>query len=303
MLMSPDPIAHRKLALSKQLYQHAVNQAARHAVGSRVLAIIAFDLATETMLRTMVTAVAPSRTPADGFAGLIQQAEAAFAASSLGSLPDKANVLHVHGFRNDAQHKARYPSVTDVSDARTYTRDFLDKLATAVWGLRFDAITLVDLVQSETVRGYLRDAETAFESADLVLAAQHSAIAAHWTLEHVQRAFVGKLPGFIGGIEVTSHTGHRSDFDSRAVLRSIEMTQETVLWLALGLDVADVVRFWRLAGHAYFTMDGKGHCQGTKPDITTAEAEFVMALAIDLVYQVESRVGEIERPFGRDDWY
>jgi hypothetical protein len=111
------------------------------------------------------------------------------------------------------------------------------------------------------------------------------------------------LPGFIGGIEVTSHGGRRSDFDSRAVLRSIELTQETVLWLALGLDVADVVHFWRLAGHAYFTMDGQGHCEGTKADIEVAEAEFVMALAIDLAYQVESRVGDIERPFGRDDWH
>lgn len=136
MSPSPDPIAHRKLALSKQLYQHAVNQAARHAVGSRILAVIAFDLAAETLLRTVVTTLAPDKTPADGFAGLLQQAEATLASSGLGTLPDKVNVLHVHGFRNDAQHKARYPSVTDVSDARTYTRDFLDKLTTAVWGLR-----------------------------------------------------------------------------------------------------------------------------------------------------------------------
>jgi hypothetical protein len=303
MATSPDPIAYRKLALSKQLYQHAVNQAARHAVGSRVLAIIAFDLATETLLRTVVTSLAPEKTPADGFAGLLQQAESTLTSAGLGALPDKANILHVHGFRNDAQHKARYPSVSDVSDARTYTRDFLDKLAAIVWGLRFDAITLVDLIQNETVRKYLREAETAFAASDYVHAAKQAAIAAHWTLERVQQPFVGRLPGFIGGIEVTSHGGRRSDFDSRAVLRSIELTQETVLWLALGLDVADVVHFWRLAGHAYFTMDGQGHCEGTKADIEVAEAEFVMALAIDLAYQVESRVGDIERPFGRDDWH
>jgi len=303
MATSPDPIAHRKLALSKQLYQHAVNQAARHAVGSRVLAIIAFDLATETLLRTVVTSLAPDKTPADGFSGLLQQVESVLAGAGLGALPDKANILHVHGFRNDAQHKARYPSVSDVNDARTYTRDFLDKLAVTVWGLQFDAITLVDLVQNDTVRTYLRAAETAFAASDYVQAAQHAAIATHWTLERVQQPFVGRLPGFIGGIEVTSSTGRRSDFDARAVLRSIELTQETVLWLALGLDVADVVRFWRLAGHVYFTMDGQGHCEGTKADLSVAEAEFVMALAIDLAYQVESRVGDIEKPFGREDWY
>lgn len=299
MATSPDPIAHRKLALSKQLYQHAVNQAARHAVGSRVLAIIAFDLATETLLRTVVTSLAPDKTPADGFAGLLQQVESTLAAAGLGALPDRANILHVHGFRNDAQHKARYPSVSDVSDARTYTRDFLNKLAVTVWGLRFDAITLVDLVQNDTVRTYLRAAETAFAAADYV----EAAIATHWTLERVQQPFVGRLPGSIGGIEVSSHAGRGSAFDARAVLHSIELTQETVLWLALGLDVADVVRFWRLAGHAYFTSDGQGHCKGTKADLSVAEAEFLIALAIDLAYQVESRVGDIEKPFGREDWH
>lgn len=69
-----------------------------------------------------------------------------------------------------------------------------------------------------------------------------------------------------------------------------------------GLDIADFMRFWKLAGHVYFTEDGKGHRDGTKAGITPAEAEFVIGFAVDLVYQVENRVGNIEKPFGRH-WY
>ncbi len=34
-------------------------------------------------------------------------------ASSLGSIPDKANIQHIHSLRNDAQHRAKYPDYGD----------------------------------------------------------------------------------------------------------------------------------------------------------------------------------------------
>jgi hypothetical protein len=303
MALTPDPITLRKLAVVKQLYNHGVAQASHHAVFARIIAVIAFDLASETVLRVAVGTLDAKRSVATDFPPLVQQAESLLGARSLGALPDRGNLLWVHTVRNDAQHKAKYPSETDISDARTYTRDFLNKLVQLVWGMGIDAVTLVDLINHVAIKQLLGEAEKAFASKDFLAVAERCATAMTLAVEAVQKSFVGKLPGFVGGFSLTDAFGKPSGkHDEREVLRAFEQMQETVLLIALGLNYPDYIRFRAIAGTSYFTMDGKAHPVGAKPSATETDAEFVLAYASEAIQQIEIKVGDISKPFGKDPW-
>jgi hypothetical protein len=61
MPINPDLITVRKIALTKQLYQHAVIQAGHDTLTARILSVMSFDLATETLLRAAVATSIPQR--------------------------------------------------------------------------------------------------------------------------------------------------------------------------------------------------------------------------------------------------
>ncbi len=302
MAIAADTITLRKLALARQLFQHAVAHATHDTVTARIVAIMSFDLATETLMRAAVGSLDATRTPADGFAGLIQQLDSLLASASLGPLPDRANVVQVHSVRNDAQHRARQPSRSEVSDARTYTRDFMRKTALLVWGLDIDAVSLVDLVTHPKLRECLGNAERHFHAREFVQSAEQACIAVTLAFDYVENAIVGRLPGFISGFAVQDAFGKPArSHDSREMFRAFERMRDTLLISTLGVSYPDQARFRQLAGYVDFTLDGKAHPLGAKPELSEAEAEFVLAHAIGAVQQIETTVGDIERPFGEED--
>lgn len=302
MSVTADAITIRKLALAKQLYQHAVTQASHDTLTARILSVLSFDLATETLMRAAVASLDPARTPADGFASLIQQLDSLLGTASLGSLPDRGNVIHVHSIRNDAQHRARHPSKIEVSDARTYTRDFLSKATQLLWGLNIDAVSLVDLVSHPRLREFLQNAERHFQAREFTLTAEQACTALTLAYKYVENSIVGRLPNFAGGFAMHDSWGKPArQHDSREMLQAFERMRDTLLISTLGLSYPDQVRFRHLAGSVDFTMNGKAHPYGTKPNLSEAEAEFVLGHAIGAVQQIETVVGDIERPFGEED--
>lgn len=303
MAMPADRITLQKLALAKQLFQHAVTQASHDTVTSRILAVMSFDLSIETLMRTAVASLDATRTPADGFAGLIQQLDSLLSSASLGSLPDRGSVIQVHSVRNDVQHRARQPSSIEVSDARTYTRDFMRKTVQIVWDLSIDSVSLVDLVNHQTLREYLANAERHFHDREFTLSAEQACIAVTRAIGYVEDSIVGRLPDFLGGFAMQDSFGRPAhSHDSREMLRAFERMRDTVLISTLGLNYPDQARFRQLAGSVVFTMDGKAHHRGVKPDLSESEAEFVLAHAIGAVQQIEATVGSIEQPFGEGDY-
>jgi hypothetical protein len=291
--MTPDLIAHRKLVLVKQLFQHAIVQSHHYSTPSRILAIITFDLASETLLKAVVGSLDPSKQPSDDFNGLIQQAEQLLKKTSAAAIADLPKIRHVHSLRNDAQHKAKYPSSTDVQDARTYTRDFLSALCVVVWGINFEAISLTDLIQNARVKKHLEDAEKALASANFKVAVEQAAVGLHYTLAYVQSAVSGRLAFKESG----------SSFASRDIRAALERMQRTLTCVALGLNYADYVKFRQLSPVVHFAPSDPIIDWGRAVTIDQPEAEFVVLTVVDAVLQIEERVGDIEKPFGADGWF
>jgi hypothetical protein len=301
-----DPITRRKLILVKQLYQQAAVQSVsqQHSTIGRILTVIGFDLAVETALRAVVGSLDTSKTPADGFQGLIQQSDSLLVTTGLSPVPDKANIQYIHSIRNDAQHKAKYPNESDVSDCRTYSRDFLQKLLSEVWGLDFEKISLIDIIQNDEVRQLLVGAATAMAQSEYQQTINQAAAGLTLALNRVERAVVGRFPSFTGGIMLTDSFGKvKSESDARDAYRALERMQDTLLYVTLGMNYADYMKYRQIAGNVIITIDGgHNHAGGNeKPD--AQDAEFVLAYSTDTVIQIESRVGSLDAPFGMTRWY
>jgi len=277
MAVAADPTTHKKLVLVKQLYQRAlVESENRHSVVSRMMAVVGLDLAAEIAIKAMVGALDPSKTPQDNFQALVQSADSSMKKSGVADgLPDKANIQHVHTVRNDAQHKARYPNETEVNDCRTYTRDFLGKITVQVWGLRFERISLADIVAHEKMKDLFNEAEQQLQMGQYGRAVIPAFGALAEALNRVESALVGQMVQMSGGLLPGS------DWDT------VERMRRTLLSVALGLDYGQLIRFGRMADHV-IQNDWQ---------IGADDAEALVAYCIDAVAQIEGRVGDIDAPF------
>lgn len=293
-----DEITRKKLILVKQLYQQAVYQAARqHSLVGKLMSAVTFDLATETVLKAIVGALDTSKTPSDTFDGLIQQADGVLSAAGYDPVPDKVNIRFVHSVRNDAQHKAKYPSDSVISDCRTYSRDFLQNVVTAVWELSFEGLSLADAIRHVEVKKHLTAAETNLREGDFEGAIKAANVGLTLSMSLVEGVLVGEPSPFVTGFVVESHFGEQeSDAD---VYRAFVRMQETLLYVALGMDYSEYMRFRAVAGGADAMLDGSWTHYGMKEKIDADDAEFVVAYCTDAVAQIEALVGDLQAPFGR----
>jgi len=303
MTIPVDDITHKKLVLVKQLHHNAlVHTHSPSGIITRIIGLICFDLAVETVLKTAVGCLDPAKTPADSFQGLIYQCETLMTASSLGSIPDKANIQHIHSLRNDAQHKAKYPNDSDINDCRTYCTDFHNKLFSQLWGLSIDKISLTDLIQHADIKNYLVSAESALATGNYVESVENASAGLTRALELVKSAIVGRTPSFKEGFMMSDISGRRVEPD-RDTFHAFQRMQKVLLYLVLGMDYADYMHYLDIAGETYFTIDGIHHHNGIKEPLQPNDAEFVVAYCIDTVARIEDRVGKLDAPFGKDRLY
>lgn len=283
-----DAIARRRLMLVKQLYQRAVLEAERTTSSvSQILAVIGFDLALETALKAVVSSLQASAQPKAEFQPLLNQSDDVLARAGLGEIPDRGRILHVHGIRNDAQHKARYPPPQEVGDCRTYTRDALDALMNLVWGTSLGALSLSDFVGHEKVRSTLKKAEHALARGDRQEAAELAAVALERTLLHVRRVLVGRNPSRAPSDQAMSNE----------LLGAFVRMQDVLLLTALGIRYADYTRFQDIAGYVDFA-GGEALPSQARENPTLDEAEFAVSFATETIIQIEGEAGDLQAPFG-----
>ena len=101
MIMTPDQVTHKKLILIKQIYQRAtILSSIEHSMIDRIMALIAFDLTVETILKTTINSLDVTKTPSDSFQGLIRQANDLLVKKHMDPIPDQTHIQHVHSLDN-----------------------------------------------------------------------------------------------------------------------------------------------------------------------------------------------------------
>lgn len=285
-----DPVTLKKLVLVKQLYQQAyLHSEARSSPVSRIIAVVTFDLATETILKAVFSSLNPSKNPEKEFQGLVSSVESSLTPIGLSSLPDKVQIQHVRSIRNDAQHKAKYPTEIEVNDCRTYTRDFLEHLTIQVWNKNFDEISLIDLIQHPKIKELLVKAETYFKNGEYPEATAYAEVVFNKCINLVIKRVIGELPQFQGTLST-----------SRDSYMALDKMKTMVMLQTLGLNFAEYAKYQQASSSVLpiETRDGniRWRLRGEKPE--EEEAKFTVNYVIDAILQVESYVGDIEKPFG-----
>ena len=301
MTALPDLVALRKLAIVKQVYLEGSRQRAKATPVARLLAVVGYDLAIETALKTTIRALDPGVSLKGDFSDLVRLTEAALRKSSLGVLPRAAHIVIVRGIRNAAQHEGRLPTPQEEDECHVIARGFLDELLAQVWGSSLQAIRVGQLVVDPACKEYLDAGEACMAAGDFASAVAKAAEALEWALIRVKDALVGRGDTWVRAILTEDSFGNPKA--SRDLTSSIERTQATVLYLALGLDYGEYVRFKANAGSLSFTIGGGASHYGAKDNPDQSDGEGALAYASEAIIQIEARVGSIGKPFGREHWY
>jgi hypothetical protein len=301
MTVTADIITARKLAIVRRVYLEGTRQRAKATPVSRLLAVIHYDLAIETALKAAIRALDPAAPLKSDLAELVTAAEGALAKHTLGNVPRAASIKQVRIIRNAAQHEGRLPTPQEEDECHAITRPFLDEFLAQVWASPLDSVSLGELVLDPACKKHLNDAESHYTAGEFDQAVAEAAEALAWALLRVKNSLVGRGDTWARAIMTSDAFGEPRA--SRDLTQSIERTQETVLYLALGLDYGEYARFRATAGTVTFMMGGSASHWGAKESLDQSDAEYAIGYASEAVAQIEGRVGSIEKPFGREHWY
>jgi len=304
MSFTADNIILKRLIVVKQLYQQSLAHARSNNDASRIMAVIGFDLTVETLLKVIIGALDPHGNPKkDEFAfhQYRDKAEQLMLDNGLSQVPHKRNIAYVHDLRNSAQHKAKYPSEIEVNDSRTYIRDFLQKVLFQVWGLSIESLSLTDLIQHKVVRECFIKAETLLGERDYTEAVLWATGGLRKAMDLVRRSILHESRSYSDKAVMIKEHGRQ--VASRDVYRTFQETRETLLYVMLGLNYVEHLRYQTvmkdIGGHAEVYDDGGHRFYLTEGllKIDSQTSEYLIRYCIDTVVQIESRAGDITKPF------
>jgi hypothetical protein len=305
MPITADSITLKRLILVKQLYHQSLTQSSSQSDVNRIMAVIGFDLAVETILKVIIGALDPHSNPKDevNFHQYRNKADQLMFDNGLNQLPHKRNIGYVHDLRNSAQHKAKYPSETEVNDSRTYVRDFLQQVLSQVWGLSIESISFTDLIQHRLVKECFTKAETLFAEPDYTQAVLWATGGLNKAIDLVRRSIVGDTRSYSDIAVMIKDSGQQRT--SRGMYRSFQEMRETLLYVMLGLNYVEYLRYrtvmQKLGGHAEVYDDGayRFYLTDGLKQIDADTAEYLIRYCIDTVVQIESRVENLAKPFSK----
>lgn len=310
-------ITRKKLIVVKQLFESASMQASsRYSPVSRIMAVIGFDLAVETILKAIVSSLDTRDQPDKAFQGVLQQANDKLQESGFPLLPDEANIRHVHGLRNDAQHKAKYPTDDDVKETQFFVGNFLQKVTLQLWAIEFRNISIAELIQNEKSKEYLVNAEQALMQDDFKNTVRQAYAALLWVTSNVRKQLFSKEHVLTENFDFRRASEQIDDDLGDAIDTGFEpirdeisnelnKIQDTMFLFAIGANYAQYVRLQTILPDA-LDFDDVGNLvrQSSlfKKKITKSDAQFALNYCIDAIIQVEAQIGDVENMPQPPDW-
>jgi hypothetical protein len=296
MLISLDTITRKKLILVKQIYQRALIQSQfTHRVIDRMLAVVGFDFANETLLKATAVALNPTIKLERPFPKVIDQVDAELGKVSKIKL-ETTKIQHVHDIRNAAQHHARFPSDIEVSDSRTYTRDFLTQTFSDVWGESFESLSLIDVIQSNTAKKYLMEAEIDLTNNNFTDVLAKSIASFEIMIGGIANSITENISSWVNAYVVTE-TFEKQE-PNRKVFEAFMKTRDLISLQIAGINPQEYLKFKRLTRfvsvHIYEDDSYSFNRSGREP--TKEEAEYVLNFVINSIVQVESLDEDITKP-------
>jgi hypothetical protein len=153
----------RRLVLAKGVYLHGCKHAMNKDDVSRLLAIHHFDFTVEILLKCLATkynVLGSARKELrfkDLWDGIVNKGT---------KLPLKEQIFSLHDVRNLAQHAGVVPPYEEVIKFKGYVEDFLKIVVENEFGIKFDELSLAELIENVQLKQKIREAEQAFSRDD-----------------------------------------------------------------------------------------------------------------------------------------
>ena len=288
MLIPLDLVTRNKLILVKQLYQRALIQSQfTHRFVDRMLSVVGFDLANETVLKAIAVALNQTIKLKHSFPDVIKQVNDELGKNSK-TLPDVIKIQKVHDLRNATQHHARYPTEIEVSDSRTYTRDFLEKVFFDVWGESFESISLVDAIKDEDAKNYLKEAEEHLEKSEIQELIIKSKAAFEIILGGIANRITESFSNRVNSFVVSD--GFDRTEQNRDIFTTFKKMRDLIAFQSVGINSQEYLKYKRLTQFVLLDVSGKKiQTVKTKGVVPSKEqAEYVINFVINSIIQIES---------------
>jgi len=222
-----------------------------------------------------------------------------------GGLAQKESMRRLNKSRVALKHHGTLPSKLDIEAFRASATNFFEENTPLVFGIEFDSISMVNLVQCPAARSNLEEASRLIEEGSIEDAFDKIAIAFTQLIDDYEdrkRTRFGRSPFFFGESLIFESSFFMGIEDRKfarfvdKVRESIEAMQSAMKILSLGLDYRRYVKFRLLTPHVTRVLSGDYHIsRGTRDEPPSLDEcrfcyDFVVGSAIrlqDFDFEVE----------------
>lgn len=295
---------HRQnLMLIRQIFDRAIKQSERpYGFADGILALIGFDLANESAIKAVYSAVSGRPQPPTDksgrfltFHGIIEKTDEELAKKNLPAISRISDIEFVHTRRNESQHSAVSPNDSVLRTAQVHTNDFLIELVRNVWNEEFFSINLVDLIRHEFAKELLIKANEKIKAGDYTDSAFDS-VAAFQKLSsplHSKSPVLFRRPMSVG-----SQTEEMNRIV--ALERDVQRLALLQLYILSGFDLGADEKYRTISKGIIVNWFGEREYRGTltQGDLTKDEAQYLLDYAAEAGMRIEDFLTSFENPFG-----
>lgn len=187
--------------------------------------------------------------------------------TNIPTLTLKESMRNLNARRVNIKHKGLLPSKADIEISRVNTTDFFEQNTITQFGIEWNDISLLTLIQYENVRQHLERAQQSLDENKIEDCIELSAIAFDvliYTYEDSKSSYFGNSPFYFGKDLTFLSSFHMGIKDDRKmsefvdkVKDSLEGIQKAVKILSFGIDYKKFAKFKMLTPIVHRTMGGK----------------------------------------------
>lgn len=237
----------RRLLLAKQLYLHGLDHTNRAGALNKMIGVHNFHNAIEITLRSIFLhhEIRPEKQLNIEFEVMLGEIDKfpKFQADDI-RLPYRQELRNLNQLRNLVQHHAVEPETSTMEYWRVFTKRFLEKSFDTYFGVDFESISALDMIQNECLRKLLELSQTKLQEncyshsiafADVALSTARSALLKLLPKVEIPRSFVeGSFVDF-------------SDFN-----KELSKLTEYAIVLSSGVSIADYRRYFLIREKVHY---------------------------------------------------
>lgn len=256
----------RRLLLAKQLYLHGLDSSFKAGALNKMIAVHNFHNAIEVVLRAIFLQheIRAEKQLNIDFESMLNEIDnhQKFKDAER-RLPYRQEIRNLNQLRNLVQHHAVEPESSTMDDWRVFTKRFLIRTFSEYFGLNFDELSSVSLINDQRLRALLILASEKVTMSDWATAISLTKIAFEYSSSSIASALPSE--GFNSSFFVTTRFRDEDRELARAINSIYQRIREAETLsgvLASGVTLTQLKKFEDSTPHVMFAIDGTPHLQG-----------------------------------------